>query len=239
MVRKLLGVALGLGFSLTLAGSPAWATPSFTDWTSIDSTAETASGVVLGASVLLSGGEIDGGVTSGSFTGFDNVLFTPPLTTSDVVQILGESESDGTGFAYTVTFGSTVVDPVLHLLSLASTLTFDSGPVITRLSGDPGLTVAGNVVSGTTLDGTTPNDANGSVRLEGSFQSFSFTAVWNTCAGGPCGAGKVDGIQLQVGSNRCPSRAPGCWCSWASAGSHWLGAPHATRQPDPARAPAS
>jgi hypothetical protein len=50
----------------------------------------------------------------------------------------------------------------------------------------------------------TPNDANGSIPLEGSFQSFSFTALWNTCGASACPTAKIDGFTLQLGVESVP-----------------------------------
>jgi hypothetical protein len=50
---------------------------------------------------------------------FDGPTFSPALARSDEIQISG-----GTGYAYTLRFGGPVTDPILHLASLASQITF-------------------------------------------------------------------------------------------------------------------
>jgi hypothetical protein len=124
-------------------------------------------------------------VVNGTSTVFNRPEFTPPLASSDSIHFRG-----ATGHTYTLQFGSTKTDPVLHLGSLASTLHFPPGTAISRLSGDTEFSVAGSDVTGA-LDDTPPgDDANGTVRLSGSFSSIPFSTDF---------AG-TDGIYLQVGA---------------------------------------
>ena len=59
------------------------------------------------------------------------------------------------------------------------------------MSGTPGFTVSGSSVNGTLDGGGVPGDSEGTVRLNGVFQSVSFTATT---------PGYIDGINIQVGS---------------------------------------
>ena len=157
----------------------------FTDWTAvIDGVAH---GTLHGSSVMLSGTNVTAppsSVVDGSFTAFSRPDFTPPLPTTDAIHFIGS-----TGNSYTLQFGSPVTDPILHLGSLASTLHFPTGTQITEISGDPQFSVSGSDVVGQ-FEGPT-DDANGTVRLSGTFFSITFST---TFAG-------TDGIFLQVGAS--------------------------------------
>src|SRR5262249_49760361 len=88
--------------------------------------------------------------------------------------------------------------------SLASQITFTNA--ITRLSGNTTFHVAGSMVSGVAVNdpgvcgGT---DSIGTIRLEGVFNSPSFTVIFNDCC---------DGIRLQLGgiaaANDCSNCPP-------------------------------
>ena len=111
----------------------------FTDWTAVD--ANVATGTVQGTSVSLAGTNVSPSPAStldGSSIVFARPEFTPPLPTADAIQIIG-----ATGNAYTLSFATPVTDPVLDFASLASTLHFPGGTVVTRLSGDAEFSVAG------------------------------------------------------------------------------------------------
>jgi hypothetical protein len=160
-------------------------TAEFADWTNVNSTVEIAEGVLDGIPVTLTGGDITPSfVIDGSSTVFDSPLFTPRLRVSDVMELIGSP----TGPVYTVTFASPVRDPIVHLRSLASTLVFNTTN-ITRLSGDDVFRVSGATVSGALVPSGA--DANGSVRLDGDFTSFSFSAHYT--------ATSHDGIAFQLG----------------------------------------
>ena len=94
--------------------------------------------------------------------------------------------------AYSIAFDQPVKDPVLHLQSLASTLTFADVP-INKLSGESVLSVSGNIVSGVIDDSKDPVDANGTIQLIGSFDSIDFTAYTSL--------GQGDGFSVQVGAD--------------------------------------
>lgn len=166
----------------------AQSTPRFTDWTSVSSTRVV--GTLGGAAVTLTSSRespFGGTVVDGSSTAFNDPLFAPPLASSDVVYF----RAAPTPVTYTFSFTHPVVNPVLHLQSLASVLDF-AGASPVKLSGQDVLQVAGTQVVGL-FPGPLPlpyNDANGSVLLPGAFSSITFTATWQ---------GGVDGIGLQLG----------------------------------------
>lgn len=164
--------------------------PAFTDWATVNLQTHLAVGDLHGVSVSMSGDGLNYGITDGSFTGFSWPLFSPQLPASDTVGFGGTSA----GLSYNIAFAGPVRDPVLHLRSLGSTLTFNTTN-ITKLSGDPALIVAGNTVVGFVTDSPFPGyDANGSIRLNGLFSTLAFTA-----AALPEVTIQPDGIYLQLG----------------------------------------
>ncbi len=176
------------------APAQAQSASDFADWTSVSGSPATASGTLHGSSISLSGSGVlaGGSTTDGSATVFNRSDVTPPLTTSDAVNFNG-----ATGNSYTLTFGSPVTDPVLHLGSLGSTLHFPGGTQITRVSGDPQLSVSGSDVTGQ-IEAPT-DDANGTVRLSGTFSSIAFTST---------SSASTDGVYLQVGAASPPPPPP-------------------------------
>jgi hypothetical protein len=176
---------------------------TFSDWTSVDTSAEVAEGTLGPVSVTLTGGNLVAGVIDGTFTGFNAAFFTPPLVTSDMVEPLGPNPSST--LSYTVIFSSPLTNPRMHLRSLASVLTF-SGVTLTKLSGETTFVVAGDTVTGAFDDTTSPgHDANGTIQLNGTFSSFVFTAQ---AVGVFTGGG--DGFDLQIGAaaEAVPEPAP-------------------------------
>lgn len=160
----------GLGVSIRDASSQS--AQDFADWTS--ASGSVASGTLHGSSISLSGTNVSStpaSVVDGSSTVFNRPEFTPPLPTSDAIHFIGS-----TGNSYMLQFGSAVSNPVLHLGSLASTLHFPTGTPITRLSGDAEFLVAGSDVSGQLQ--APGDDANGTVRLSGTFTSIAFTTTF-------------------------------------------------------------
>ena len=95
---------------------------TFTDWTTINTDTSVAVGSIDGVSVVFSGSNLDTGVTNGSSSAFDSPLFTPPLPNSDLVGFRGSPAV----YNYVLDFAIPVLDPVMHLGSLASILTFSS-----------------------------------------------------------------------------------------------------------------
>lgn len=156
----------------------------FTDWTSANLVANTASGNLGGATVTLSGGDLVAAFLSQEITGFNSVLYTPPLATSDAIEFVGASAAP----TYVITFNRVVRNPVIHLRSFASTLDF-GGPSVVKLSGESTLTVSGSTVSGVTDDNPTGHDSNGTIQLPGLFTSLTFTASYAS----------TDGIDMQIG----------------------------------------
>lgn len=157
-----------------LTSIDAHAIPVFTDWTTVDTSANTASGTLNGLAVSLAGFDITFGDTNGT-TGFSNAaVFSPALALSDSVEVTG---SFTTPFTYTVTFSSPVTDPIMHVASLASTLHFP-GITLTKVSGETNFVVSGNDVTGEFLNSNPccGSDRNGTILLNGTFTSFSFTA---------------------------------------------------------------
>jgi hypothetical protein len=158
-VLALAGLTLGAPAALSQTAA------DFTDWTSVSGSP--ATGTLHGTSVSLAG-NIQGGNTSGGYTGFSGSEFTPPLPNSDDVEI-------GTGSPTpTLTFGSPVANPVFHISNLAGDLNFPSGTSITKLSGD--FTVSGSDVLG---NFSTPR--KGTFRLNGTFSSTTFDMSCSSC----------------------------------------------------------
>ncbi|HWC26884.1 MAG TPA: thrombospondin type 3 repeat-containing protein [Solirubrobacteraceae bacterium] len=158
----------------------------FADWTTLSGElAPVASGTLHSDSISFSGTAVlASSTTDGSSTVFNRPEFTPPLPSSDAINFNAAS-----GNSYTLSFGSPVADPVLHLASLGSTLSFPAGTRVARLSGDAEFGVSGSDVAGQ-LQGPT-DDGNGTVRLSGRFSSIAFTTT---------SAAAVDGVYLQVGA---------------------------------------
>ena len=164
----------------------------FTDWTTVDTSANVAVGSLNSASVAFTGSDINFGVTDGSFTGFNFSFFDPPLATSDVV----EFKADPSVFAYTISLSLPLTNPRLHLASLGSTLDF-SGISLTKLSGQSTFVVSGSTVTGQVdAGGSGFNDSNGTIQLNGTFSSITFTAQAPPAIS--------DGIDMQLGVAAVP-----------------------------------
>ncbi len=158
---------------------------SQTDWTAYDTTADTATGTLNGVSVFLSGDHVDPCVLDQSSTRFDGPFWTPSLPTADLVWIRGDNPSSH----YSIAFGAPITNPIFHLATLASTISFEGGVSLEKLSGQETFDVSGSTVVGV-IDGTT--DANGTVQINGTFSSLSFNV---TELPGVIGG---DGIALQL-----------------------------------------
>ncbi len=182
---------------LVLAGTAR--SQTFADWISDDGT--TVTGTIGGTSITFSrdaNGVLGAIEYNGTSTGFSNAtFFSPSLANSDFIEFQGKASGTPT---YTITFGTTVVDPILLIASNASTLTFSATP--TFLSGSTNATaefiVSGNQVIGTDYN-PAPTDANGAVKFFGNFTTISFTAVYSGTA-----PGGIEGISLQVGVTAIP-----------------------------------
>jgi hypothetical protein len=177
---------LGLVFAVSLASTSVGAT-DFVDWTVVDTNNDVAQGTVCGFAVTLSGLDITWGETEGVSHYFDAAFFCPALTGSDVVEFTATSPA----YSYTITFGVPVTDPILHIASLASTLEF-SGVTLTKLCGEAEFLVSGNQVVGEYCGSLA--DDNGTVKVNGTVSSLSFTAFWAGCLGGT-----RDGVAIQIG----------------------------------------
>lgn len=169
------------GLAALLGTAAAQAAPVWVDWVSA------STGLAVGSlgwtSVTLAPattndavGIINAGASAvtGSYTGFDSPAHTPALPGSDALVLRGTSSAP----IYTVTFGEAVLNPIIHLASLASELIFynaDGAISVTEISDDGRLTTVGNRVAGSAAGST---DANGTIQLMGSFLSFSWSATF-------------------------------------------------------------
>ena len=79
----------------------------FVDWTSADAAVGKATGVLHGHLVTLTGPIGEASTLDGTFGLFDTDMFTPRLSMSDCVYLLGQD-----GHAYTLVFDSPIQDPV-------------------------------------------------------------------------------------------------------------------------------
>lgn len=187
-----LAVALAVVILGALPGT-ATAALTLTDWTAVSG--GTAVGTLLGTPVSLSGSNVAPSPTSnldGTSMVFNSAAFSPPVLMTDHIYFVGSA-----GGAYMLGFGRPVSNPVLHIFSLGSVLTFPPGTQITRLSGTADFQVSGNTVQ----SAPAPPDGDGTVRLQGNFTSIPFSAVYEG----------VDGIYVQVGTAvPLPDRPPAC-----------------------------
>ena len=83
----------------------------------------------------------------------------PPLPGADTVNIVAQGKR-----TFTIRSGAPVQDLVLQLASFGSVFTFLPGTPVTKVSGDPTLTVTGNTASGFAAGSM---DSNGTLRLYG------------------------------------------------------------------------
>ena len=165
--------------------------PEFADWTAVEG--NTVRGTLLGRAISMTGGQISplpGSVVDGSSTLFAGPEFTPPLAAGDAPE-LRASDPPST---FTLALGGPVVDPILHLASLGSTLTFPAGTRLVRRSGDAGFAVNGNVVTDTAVD-----DVEGTVQLAGTMDAITFSARYTRA--------QLDGVAFQVGGT-APAAPP-------------------------------
>jgi hypothetical protein len=132
------------------------------------------------------------------YPGFAAPPFTPPLAATGMVEIQGAP-----GHSFTLHFPAGIKDPVLHLGSLASALSFTdasstdaSAVTVTRINGDSDdfKVINSSTVSGK-LSGS--SDSNGTVMIPGVFQRLTFTL---TPTFGDSTA--RDGVLFQIGGTR-------------------------------------
>jgi hypothetical protein len=179
---------LTVGPPAVLGQSAAPAAPEFADWTALSDGNTVLTGTLLGQPIRISGGAFHpNGPIDGSSTIFAGPAFSPPLAMSDAPELTGTNPAS----TYTITFGAPVRNPILHLSSLASVLTFPAATRISKLSGDSRLVVSDNTVSGSFPD------VAGSVQFAGDFETLSFTALWT-------GSAQPDGVDFAVGAIRVP-----------------------------------
>jgi hypothetical protein len=159
--------------------------PVFVDWMAADS--QVAFGQLFGRPVAFVGDLGKGGaVVDGTSPLYDSPAFTPPLTNSDTAYMNARQDNE-----FTLLLGGVVRDLVMHLASFGSRLTFTSGQLPLRISGDESFAVDGPAVIGST-DGST--DANGTIQIPGLFSVLKFSLNYPGA-----GSGSPDGIYLQVG----------------------------------------
>lgn len=77
------------------------------------------------------------------YHGFAAQPFTPPLASTTMVELSGAP-----GHTFRLQFPARIKDPVLHLGSLASALSFTDAIAVTLVSGDQHFEVNGSTVSG-------------------------------------------------------------------------------------------
>ncbi|MGW7463830.1 hypothetical protein ACWGJT_03780 [Streptomyces xantholiticus] len=157
---------------------------AFAAWEDIGT--ERASGTLHGAQVTVEGPGT-GGTTDGTFTLFAAPHFSPPLPASDVVSLTSLA-----GSSFRLRFGAPVRDVLLHLASVASSITFPPGTPVVRVSGTPTFSLSGTTVTGVVAGSL---DSGGTLRINGTVTELEFTAdpVFSD--------GTIpDGFYLQVGA---------------------------------------
>ena len=178
--------AIVSGMLLLGAASPAWAGDTFVAWTSIDPSANTASGLLGSTSVTLTadtavptafGGEgILGAVTNRSVAFADGQIFTPNIAPTDGIGL-------GAASSFTLSFSAPLTNPTLHIIHLANNeLSFTDGSApleFSLVSSDGNFAV----VTATTIKGSppggpgsSPTDANGSIQFSGAITKISWTS---------------------------------------------------------------
>jgi hypothetical protein len=192
-----------LGCGVAAASASADAGLAFTDWTS--NSAGVTDGTLLGAGVELAGPPklpSDGTVLDGTYPGYGDANFTPPVTATDTAYLVANPNDNGT---YTLDFSSPVTDPVFDFASLGSIITFPAGTVLERVSGDSGFAVSGNVVTGQAAPVVQlgDSDSNGTLRLDGTVSSLTLKIGGNL----PNPAA-LDGVYMQIGAAPAPLSPP-------------------------------
>ena len=163
-------------------------TLTFIDWEAADPGG--ATGALHDGAVTLTGPMGTAFYFHNTYQGFDTDDFTPPLADTDMVEI----NCTPTGSQFSLEFQTPIQDPVLHLKSLGSIVTFDPGIQISRLSGSPGFQNTGSTVTGD--DSIDPDESAGTVRLLGQFTHITFTTTPSSAF-----PGIPDGIFLLCGGS--------------------------------------
>lgn len=172
---------------------------TFVSWTSVDLNANNATGTMGSVGVTFSGTDLN--FFQSNSTAFNGSAFCPQLGSTDLVEF---TATTGPGSNYTIQFSRAVHNPILHLRSVGSRLTF-TGSSITPLCGQAGFTVSGNqVIAADCFGGGPPpidSDNNGTIRVDGWVTSVTFNAVFDQTKPGCSGAGSIDGIDIQIGAD--------------------------------------
>ena len=91
MNRTARGIVWMLALASLATPSVSLAAVQFTDWTSANLSANTASGNLGGVAVSFSGGDLIVAFLAQDMTGFNSALYTPPLDSSDALEIPRQS----------------------------------------------------------------------------------------------------------------------------------------------------
>jgi hypothetical protein len=158
----------------------------FVDWTSVEGSV--ASGSLGAVTVTFTGllQAVPASRIDGTEVAFSNPGFDPPLPHSDAIGFESQPAVSGGGM-FRIDFSAPVTDPILYLGSVASTLRFDIGTPLTRISGQEGFHVDGTVVTGEATTGPPPgalSDSSGVVQVPGTHTEIVFTAEANETPGG-------------------------------------------------------
>ena len=164
----------------------------FVHWHSADPSG--ARGTLGGADVALTGPMGTAFYLHDDYAGFATNAYSPPLAATGMVELTG-----GADHRFSLTLTSPVSDPVLHLGSFGSRLTFPESFAVAKLSGDSGLTIDASAVVGTPAGptGEPATDSAGTVALTGTFTAIDFTLLYTGPGGG-------DGVFLQFGGHVRP-----------------------------------
>ena len=159
----------------------------FVHW--CDGVAAGAVGTLHDAPVMLVGPMGTAFFRHDDYHGFAAQPFTPTLAGTTMVELSGAP-----GHSFTLQFPASIKDPVLHLGSLASALSFTDASAVTLVSGDQHFEVNGSTVSGQAAGSS---DSNGTVMIPGVFRQLTFTLTPTFVATEP-----KDGVLLQIGGTR-------------------------------------
>lgn len=176
----------------------------FTDWTSITNhitnlnLQRTAIGrlgpvhVTLRSSYDVGTPSMYSSVLDGSSPLFNDPSFTPALPQSDCLSLAADMFPDT---IYTISFSSPVRNPVIHLSSVYQWVGFPS-QTLSRLSGDAGFMVSGDMVLGASGPGGPDFQADGTVLLQGTFTNIQFFGQFTLT--------EPDFFRMQLGARPVP-----------------------------------
>lgn len=191
--------------ALLLAGATAPAATVFTTWTSVDLPNDTATGSLGAVTITLAGtgaNPVDLSFYEANSNRFTSGAFSVPVADVDALEFRG---SLAPARQLTLSFSSPVLNPIVHLASVASVITFTGGvSSITRVPGILGnntnFSVSGLIVSA--ADNLT--DSDGTIRLDGLVSAVTFTTELTAPF-------TVDGMFLQIGADAAAVPAPGAF----------------------------